>query len=240
MMWDGRVMIRLIRSAGLLALTAACAVAWLCARQWRDAGVSDPPVLLAAGVVDAFVQRGAAPAEKRASPLIAQAQTLAGYLNPPAPPKPTEPPRPKKKEAKRAPVPAVRPVQATPKFTVRATSYNENRPEKSIALIAEPGEQSARWVREGERIGHCAIHEIRPGSVVYLAGQALHEMAVQRDPAPTAVASDRPGTGPGPSSRPRATAAAADPPARQPTGPSRRPSRGNRRTVGSARTTALD
>jgi len=239
-MWDGRVMVRLMRSAGFLALAGACAVVWLCARQWRGGAEADPPILLSAGVVEAFVQRGPPPTEKRASPLVAQARSLERYLSPLAPPKPAKPPSPKKQEVKREPVPAIRPVQATPKFTVRATSYNESRPEKSIALIAEPGGQAAHWVREGERIGHFVVHEIRPGSVVCLAGEKLQEMTLQRDPAPTAVASGDGSTGPGPSSRPRATAAASDAPALQPTEPSRRPSRANRRTVGSARTMALD
>ncbi len=241
-MRDGRVMVRLIRGAGVLALTAACAVGWLCARQLYRATGSGPPVLLAGSAVQEFAQHSPPPAQakERASPLIAQARSLEGYLNPPVPPKPPKPSAPKKNEVKSEPVPAIRPAQATPKFTVRATSYNETRPERSMVLIAEPGAEAARWVRQGERIGHFAIHEIRPGSVIYLAGAELQEMTLQRDVSPTVVASTGPDATPVPSSGPVAAAAMPDAPPLQPTGPSRRPSRRNRRTVGSARTIALD
>ena len=228
-------MIRLIQSLGVLALLAACGVAYLCARQWSSRVDGAAALLAEVGPVKAFLERGA-PAEEvgeQASPLVAQAEAFAAYLNPPAPP--LKPSPAKKKVAEREPVPAVRPVQATPKFTLRATSYSESRPEKSMALIAEPGDKAAYWVREGRRVGHVTIHEIKPGVIVVQAGNELHEMMLVRDPTPIlAAGDDRVNL----SSGPRA-AATSDMPIPSVTQPSKRPTRRSRRTVGSARSMAL-
>ena len=65
------------------------------------------------------------------------------------------------------------------KFTLEGTSYYEKQPERSVALIAEPGspEQNQYWVKEGERLGHFVIHRIRHGVIVYRdENQQLHEM----------------------------------------------------------------
>jgi len=230
-------MIRLLNILSIIVLAAACSVAYACARQWSRPGVSDPAVLSAASALQTVSERSSlgGATRERASPLVAQAEALARYLKPPPAPAP-KPPMPKKAPVQRAPAPAIRPVQATPKFTVRATSYCETRPEKSMALIAEPGAEAAYWVREGQRIGHFAIHEIKPGAVIYLAGEELRELAVARDAADTVVA----GTNHlGPGSSPSATAVT-KPPAGDSAGPSRRPNRRHRRTVGSDRNRELD
>jgi len=233
-------MIRLIQSLSVLALIGTCLVVRQCARQWHQGIGSGAAILLEASAVQTFAECPARrpQTKERISPLVAEAEALARYLNPPQPPRP---PVPAKKQARREPVPAIRPARATARFTVRGTSYNESRPETSMALIAESGAEAARWVREGERIGHFTIHEIKPGAVVCLAGADRLEMALQRDPEPTPAISNDCRLAASPSSSPTAAAAAVTAvPSACPTGPLRRPSRRNRRTVGSDRTMALD
>ena len=56
-----------------------------------------------------------------------------------------------------------------------------------MAFISEPGaaEGQERWVKEGTRIGHFVIHEIRRGVVVYGDAEQLREIAVERSSAST-------------------------------------------------------
>jgi len=47
-----------------------------------------------------------------------------------------------------------------------------------MALVCEPG-AGFRWVKQGTRIEHLVIDQIRVGSVVYRDGDRLGEMAVE-------------------------------------------------------------
>jgi hypothetical protein len=119
---------------------------------------------------------------------MAAAHGFASYLIPPPPPvqdKPTV------QETPKPAAPVIRPPAAAPQFRVRGTIC-AGPLEQSIALIWEPGASNAgRWMKEGAQIGHFTIHEIRPGSIVYLDGDKLCEMAIEREPpSTTAVASD--------------------------------------------------
>jgi hypothetical protein len=175
-------MIRLLYMLSVLALFCAAGVFTLWARQGsQDCGVGDSS-LEQPSAVTLFLQgrRGApAPAPEQVSPLVAQASLLAAHLNPPAP-APTalvvrQTPKP-------APArPAVRPAATSPKFRVCGTSHCEERPERSMALIAELGDPApARWVKAGTQVGHLVIQEIRPGSIVCRDGARVQEMFVER------------------------------------------------------------
>jgi hypothetical protein len=66
-----------------------------------------------------------------------------------------------------------------------------------MALIAELGSSpgSERWVKEGARVGHFVIHEIRRSAIIYRDGDNLREMAVERGPSlPSIVLDLRPGS----------------------------------------------
>jgi len=231
------VMIRLLHSLGILALLATCAVSGLCARLWSRRADAELAIPAGPDIVRTLAEQGAhrVEAQERASPLVVQAEALAAYLTPPPPP-PTKPPPAPRRPVQQAAAPAARPVQTVPKFVVRAVSYCETRPEKSVALIDESGSELAYWVHEGDRIGHVAVHEIKPGAVICLAGEGLCEMAVEHESDSTAVAStDRLG----PSSGPRAAAATERPSVQSPQ-VLRRPARQNRRTVGSDRRRTTD
>jgi hypothetical protein len=74
-----------------------------------------------------------------------------------------------------------RPVFSAVGFKLVATSYYEGRPDKSMALLSEPGNGDVgRWVREGTQVGHFTVHEIRQGVVVLRDGNNTRELAVER------------------------------------------------------------
>lgn len=231
------MMIRLSYTLSVLLLVASGAVTVRCVFRWLQNDGRPAQLLLPGGAVTRFMEGGGeSMAEpERVSPLLVSAQTFALYLNPPAPPVPMSAP-PAAREAPRPEVPATRLPTATPKFKVRGTSCCLGHPERSVALIREAGATEAgRWVKEGAQVGHFTIHEIRAGSVVYLDGDQLREMAIDRETVYTSVAADN--------SRPATTGpptAANSTHRSHPSGRPRRPTGGGSFTVGSARTSALD
>lgn len=227
--------IRALQSVGVLALLGAGCTLWLCVREASCPAGAELGLASADGVVAAFEAGGGGSpaAAKEVPPLVAAARAFALILDPPAPVVKGTPSGRTAPPAAHAP--AIRPAVASPRFRVIGTSCPEIHPERAMALIVEPGTEAARWVREGEQVGHVTIHEIKPGTVVYRSGDELSEMAVVRDTQPPAPA----GTGlrADPDS-PRA--AAADVPTVGPSRPVRRPAGARGRTVGSARSAALN
>ena len=100
-------------------------------------------------------------------PLIKQAQVLALCLNPPKP-----------KDAVVSTEP-VAPVIITPKFKLLGTSFYPDDPNRSIALIDEPG-KGMHWIAVSEKVGHLTITQIADGRVVYTDGQKSMEMMVEK------------------------------------------------------------
>ncbi len=229
-------MIRLLYALSVLALLAAGGLLVLCARQRPRGDLPGESLLERPGAMANTAQqpRGTSLEEQEhVSPLMAAASAFAANLNPPAPVKApavvSEAPRP----APAAPV--VRPPVSSPKVTVCGTSCCDDQPQRSMALILEPGsKEPARWVRRGAQVGHLVIQEIRPGAVVYLDGEQVHEMAMERETTATAVAAE---SRDAIEARPpvAATAEAARPPVS-----AKRPGRSKSMTVGSARTAALN
>ena len=117
------------------------------------------------------------------SPLVVQAQAFAAYLNRPVVQEKKEVVVAGRKPLRNiAKAPKIR-VIPTAKFKLEGTSYYPNQPERSIALIAEPGstEENQRWVKEGERLGRFVIQKIKRGFIVYKdENEQLHEMSVER------------------------------------------------------------
>ena len=184
--------------AGVCAILAAGAVCTLCARQRRAVDSHVAAVLGGPSAVEVFGVRAredGQDVEGQVPPLVAQAQVLAAYLDPPEPPPappapalPAEPkvvaktPPPLKRPERGKVRPPVRPQRSSLNFLVRATSYYASCPDKSMALIAEVGgkDGSERWVRQGHELGHFVVHEIRPSAVVFRQGQDLREAALER------------------------------------------------------------
>jgi hypothetical protein len=107
------------------------------------------------------------------SPLVQQAGKFALYLNPPKP----KTPRP----AKGRTASVVRGPSAKPKFTVVATSYSKSHPERSIALIDEPG-KGRSWFRQSSTIGHLFIQEVKDGVVVFKDNNGTFEHKAEEQP----------------------------------------------------------
>ncbi|MBN1803648.1 MAG: hypothetical protein JW837_00215 [Sedimentisphaerales bacterium] len=128
------------------------------------------------------------PAEE-GSPLVVQARVFSSYLTAP-------PPSEKKDKEKVSFAVEQTPSQSTPiitkppappapsaKFKVLGTSYYPNQPERSMALIWQPGSNDGyeRWVKEGSRLDHFIVHKIKRGVVVYRDNQQrTYEMAIEK------------------------------------------------------------
>jgi hypothetical protein len=120
---------------------------------------------------------------ERSPPLVAEAQAFALLLSgPPVQGKRGIPLLQQRSRRATAPRPRVVP---SAKFTLHATSYCANQPDRSIALIAGPGasERNQRWLKQGDRWGRFVVHQIRQGLIVYRDehGQ-LREMSIVRKP----------------------------------------------------------
>jgi hypothetical protein len=110
--------------------------------------------------------------DDRVSPLVQQAEAFALFLNPP-----------KEKYIKnpikggtgiKSVLPAV-----TPKFTVVATSFCQENPEKSLVLIDEPG-KGRHWVKQSGKVGYLVIEQIKDGVIVVKNDQETFELTVSQ------------------------------------------------------------
>ncbi|UCF14253.1 MAG: hypothetical protein JSW59_12635 [Phycisphaerales bacterium] len=172
-------MIRAVQMLGVSALICAGGVFLHCTDQWlHGAAGSEPEPGLP--VTERFRQAGggAGGNQETVSPLVEQATAFAQYLSPPELTIPRQDTR-VASTTKKTPS-LVKLAETTAKFTLVATSYYGARPEKSLALVSEPGREN-RWVRPGERLGHFIIESIEQGSIVYRNGDRSGQMAVGTD-----------------------------------------------------------
>lgn len=121
---------------------------------------------LATPGVTAVFKKNAAnkPATEADNPLVTQAQKLALRINPPPPKVET-------------PVEAVKVIE-TPKFRLLGTSFYPDDPNRSAALIDEPG-KGMHWVVVSDKVGYLTITQIADGKVVYSDGQKTMEMTAE-------------------------------------------------------------
>lgn len=168
------MMIKLLYAASLLILIAAGVVFTFCGTlcsqdAHRNGGNSET------SIVERFQTLGNLKGKNSqavVSPLVKQATAYALYLTPPAP-------KTRKVAARVAnSVRSVhRPVGTAPKFRLLATSYYCSSPEKSLALVSEPG-KGDHWVKKDERLGHFVVESVEKGSIVYRDGAKLHEVKI--------------------------------------------------------------
>jgi len=121
--------------------------------------------------------------EHQDSPLVREAARFANYLNPPKPPPPKRGPSDDRSEPpadNRPPPPPPPPGAVMPRITLIALSYNESRPEDSVALIDEPGE-GRHWVRQSQEVSGMAV-EIKDGLVVAKGSGKQYEFTVRHQP----------------------------------------------------------
>ncbi len=110
--------------------------------------------------------------QDQTSPLFKHAKAFALRINPPPPVKPKQPKAaPRKRVAKKAPPPKPKaPVRA--KFKLVATCRYEQQPGRSLALLDRPP-QGPKWYRQGDKVGHLTIQQVKDGSIVCSDGQEL-------------------------------------------------------------------
>ena len=113
--------------------------------------------------------------DEKSSPLVAMAKLIALRFDPPPPPKPPVPQKtiepPKKLVRVEPPKPVIPDPKApvTIKSDLLATVLYETAPEKSLALLQTTGNKQ-EWFRQGEKVGHLEIKEVRDGSVIFTQG----------------------------------------------------------------------
>ena len=177
-------MIRMLKRALSICLLLVLA-AWAMVLAWRLGQRPDPRVvrfLNSPSVVENFARRASASkadeTEEAKSPLVAQAEAFAFYLNPPELPRRTPPPaRARVMRAEAAPVAA---VSVSPKFRVVGISYHRSNPAESKALVWEPG-GGLNWVAEGAKLGRMLVRQINRGSILYQDAVEIHEMTIELD-----------------------------------------------------------
>jgi hypothetical protein len=126
------------------------------------------------GIVERFKDKFKDQGKKndKISPLVVQAKEFALRIDPPPPPKPPAPAVKPQPPVEVARVEPPKPVIPTPKVAVSvksdllATVLCVSVPEKSLALLKTSGDKQ-EWFRQGEKVGHLEIKEIRDGSVVF-------------------------------------------------------------------------
>ena len=179
-------MVRILHTISVLAIISAVAIfVFGAVQQLQGANEIDQSPDLC--IIEKFNRDGGLvekSPQKIVNPLVEQAQAFALYLNPP---------KPKPPKSRHAKAPEQRSVQAVnknittaestkliPKFTLVGTSYYRSRPEKSMALVSEPG-KGIHWIKKGSNLGHFVVEKIEKGMIVYRDGEQLREMEVETE-----------------------------------------------------------
>lgn len=173
-------MVRILQAVSVLSLIFAAAVFTLCVVDWLD----DTPGTIQINelsVTEQFKQINHDITNERQetiSPLVRQAEAFALFLNPPQPQKPRQV-RASASDSK-SQKPVVNLPKITPKFILLGTSYYRARPDESLALVSEPG-NNPRWVKQGTNLGHFVVEKIERGTIVYREGDRIGQMAVNTE-----------------------------------------------------------
>jgi hypothetical protein len=114
-----------------------------------------------------FKKNAVRPAGQLESPLLKQAQAFALRINPPKP-----------VEAEQTPVEVRKAVEA-PKFRLLGTSYLAQEPNRSMALIDEPG-KGIHWVSPSDKIDYLTVTRVEDGKVAYTDGKKDMEMLAEK------------------------------------------------------------
>jgi len=180
-----KLMARKSQSLRIVGVISAGALLVLCTVQGSRSDPEIEKLLRSPGIVETFREDGGSNTNDhpgQGSPLITQAQAFALYLDPS-----------RAREGVAAPIPAVRPISPSPKFTLHATCYYPSRPEESLALVCEPGGEQGtfRWVKQGTEMGHFVIETIKRGAIIYRDGERACEMLVERGSPPESIVRSR-------------------------------------------------
>jgi hypothetical protein len=179
-------MVKALYILGVCALSVACGVLGLCVRGRSYADSQLQQILSDPNVVERFGENGGQKSEiadQNLPALVVHARAFAAILNPPVPTPAAKPTTTPGAASDSLPLltPKTRPAMSSVTFKLVATSYYAGRPDRSMALLTEPGDKDGgRWVKEGAQIGHFTVHEIKQGVVVLRDGDSVRELAVER------------------------------------------------------------
>lgn len=129
--------------------------------------------------------KGAKPGGSETPPLVTEAELFALYLNPPAEAPERKLPSERSRLGPRPPEPK---KDFSVKFDLIGVSYYSAHPDRSLALIDEPG-KGLVWVTQGSEIGHSVIEQIKQGVVVVRSGKTTSELTIKKDAQVSASAS---------------------------------------------------
>jgi hypothetical protein len=175
---------RMLQGVLVVSSVLSCIIAW---RHCRTPSPAIASLVQRPGAVEIWQDRRMSLAKRtlitKPSPLVVQAQIYAKLLNPPKPARPVvkgkimaRPPEANPATVAVQPRVKVTPKKAAPNFKVHATSVFAKQPEKSMALISEPG-KSAAWIRPGDTLGTLKVIRIRQDAVVYASEASIGEVA---------------------------------------------------------------
>jgi hypothetical protein len=166
-------MIRTLKITSVVALVAAVAVAVFVGLYGLKGNPDVEAFLDGPGFISEFRKTAKATTapKDQVSPLVREAKLFALRINPPPPPRPKTPVKPKTTSTKSVatkpstsiPGPKVQHVNAN--FKVIATCRYDSTPERSLALL-EMAAEGQKWYRQGEKVGHLTINEIKDGTIV--------------------------------------------------------------------------
>jgi hypothetical protein len=112
-------------------------------------------------------------------PLVKQAELFKDIIDPQLPP--AAEPKTTTASATKPRTASVKPPATSQKFTLVGTSCRASDPQSSFAYIREP-DNTYKWVRCGEPIGHLVIQEVKKGSIICSDGRTSSEIPVETTP----------------------------------------------------------
>lgn len=191
--YEKRNMIKTLRITTIIAAILAVGfLAFPVVYGYRYHGVEEIEQFLnSPGAVERFKKAKGAKRVKggaKVSPLVKQAMGFSLYLNPPRKP---SVPKPARTQVARTPAPITEaPVVFSTKFTLIGTSYYASRPDLSLAYIDEPG-KGMHWVRQGARVAHLLIQEVKDGSVIVQDRDKMVTLVAARTPKKSLLKGDK-------------------------------------------------
>jgi hypothetical protein len=182
-------MAKTLQISAVLALTSAAIVFVFNAFRRPSINPEVNKFLKSPGIVERhnLIRSNTDDSHKKSTPLVKQAKNFAAYLKSPKAKEEEEEvtvlaPTRVSTSSIRSIASSLKSAAHTPKFTLHGTCYYPLKPDKSLALLWQPGGGGGtfKWVRQGAQLGHFIIQEIKPSAIVYAGGQQVGEMTIQR------------------------------------------------------------
>jgi hypothetical protein len=170
-------MIKTIRLAAIVLVVCAASALVLAIVLGLRPDQEKLKILAQKGIVEQFRSKASTSVKPKTTPLMAQAELTAKRFNPPPKPKPVDPDNPG------APGSSAKnyapPPPPPPQFEVVATCFNPQEPQKSYALLNQPG-KGFFWVKSGDEVSRASIKQVLAGKIVTSDGKEYAVPVVQK------------------------------------------------------------